>query len=519
MRLKVVSPFFLPVLLLSLCFSSCALRPPFKQGAFHPGVLEKQAKRLVKQGGGDYILDPQLAWLNDVKPSAALTFVNLRSKGGNCYYLVLKIDLAADTLILLPLRPDETPLSVLADGGRREELEKTVSLPSVQGSVEVSLSASIASRQFGSPLPTPQRVYAVAANYPSHLQYDLGVAQRDNLRDLLSRARPRVFLKFPVTPPPGGDLQQVQASYDSFNTILGPFDDIVYPAKVFLPGEGEKPFIEADSHLDYEVEIGIVLSRNLTWQDVKDAPDEQIRKAIAGYVLLSDAKLRNPQVFLRVLNDDRDTPADDPYRIGDAALDAQFGIWDSVSASWWSHAASWGRYTSIGPFFVAASSTSDWTERAMISARSYSERAVRASDLPEGYSTDGFYLRQCSLTSELADENDRLVWNAAQIIRSILAPKNALEFLGEKRLLEQGDIISLGTPGGVVITSSVPANVFDTLEDVFFWRKPLDWHDTFFSGKEHLYLRHGDELFLWAEGLGFQRLRVTQEQTFKKKAF
>jgi hypothetical protein len=33
----------------------------------------------------------------------------------------------------------------------------------------------------------------------------------------------------------------------------------------------------------------------------------------------------------------------------------------------------------------------------------------------------------------------------------------------------------------------------------------LDWHDFFFDSDAELYLNPGDEIFLWAQGLGYQR--------------
>jgi hypothetical protein len=61
-----------------------------------------------------------------------------------------------------------------------------------------------------------------------------------------------------------------------------------------------------------------------------------------------------------------------------------------------------------------------------------------------------------------------------------------------------------------VITSK-PYGLFDVLEDVIFLWDPLDWHDVFFK-EANLYLRSGDRLFLWAEGLGYQMLTVRQVQ-------
>jgi hypothetical protein len=43
------------------------------------------------------------------------------------------------------------------------------------------------------------------------------------------------------------------------------------------------------------------------------------------------------------------------------------------------------------------------------------------------------------------------------------------------------------------------------LDRVLFWWDALDWHDAFFGKDHENYLHEGDQIFLWAEGLGFQR--------------
>ena len=86
----------------------------------------------------------------------------------------------------------------------------------------------------------------------------------------------------------------------------------------------------------------------------------------------------------------------------------------------------------------------------------------------------------------------------------MLAPDNALDFLPSPRLLHPGDIISLGTPGGAVITVK-PKAVVDLANALLFWWEPLDWHDAFFGGTAAMYLHPGDEVFFWAENLGYQR--------------
>ena len=111
------------------------------------------------------------------------------------------------------------------------------------------------------------------------------------------------------------------------------------------------------------------------------------------------------------------------------------------------------------------------------------------------------------MTTEEKGDPDRLIWNIPQILRSILAPDSALQFMEGIPRLEPGDIISLGTPGGAVITAK-PYQLFNILEKMVFWWDPVDWHNAFFGDDGGLYLHHGDELFFWAEGLGFQHHRI-----------
>lgn len=147
---------------------------------------------------------------------------------------------------------------------------------------------------------------------------------------------------------------------------------------------------------------------------------------------------------------------------------------------------------------------------ALISARSYAPLPVRGLPPPQGYQSEVFYLRQGTLTTENPAYGDALIWGVPQILRSILDPEgNALGFLGEGLRLEPGDIVSLGTPGGTVITSR-PEWMLSVLSKVLFWKSPLDWHDLFFDREADKYLLPGDRLFLWVHGLGYQLLTIGQ---------
>ena len=116
------------------------------------------------------------------------------------------------------------------------------------------------------------------------------------------------------------------------------------------------------------------------------------------------------------------------------------------------------------------------------------------------------------MSTSRRNSTDNLIWSIPQIIRSILTPdQNALAFLDPPAALCRGDIICLGTPGGVVITAK-PQAQFAILNALLFWWTPRDWHDAFFARDHGYYLNTGDEVFFWAEGLGFQRGRVEREE-------
>jgi hypothetical protein len=167
--------------------------------------------------------------------------------------------------------------------------------------------------------------------------------------------------------------------------------------------------------------------------------------------------------------------------------------------------------TSVGPLFVADPTDRSDASRALMSARSYAPPARRGEPLPPGRSPDTLYVRQCSRQWEHSEYPDALIWGVPDVVRSILDPEdNALHFADAPARLERGDMICLGTPGGVVITSK-PQRIMDILDTLLFWWRPKDWHDAFFDPDRNLYLHDGDRLFLWAEGLGFQLHEIARQ--------
>ena len=490
--------------------------PVAKPAAHDPAVLARSplpARYLEPTAGGERIVLSGSGWLVDVDPVAHLVFAGVRRpREPDRFALLLACEPDHDRLVLWLLPEDRTPLEALADDRLRRELVEVVrrfakGAAPAAGVIEMSIEAAITDRALGPPLPTPRRVFAVAANYPSHLKHDLAVRRTAVLRSVISAARPRLFLKHPPTPPPGRD----PAPAPPFEGIVGPFDEITYPDRIALPvAEDETGPSWSPTYVDYEVEIGVVIGQPLDADAVAAMTDDQLRAALAGLVLVNDTKARNPQVYLKVKNDDRLPAQRNPYRFDDD-LDNSSAIWNEETCRWWSYAASWGSYTSIGPFFVAATPDLASEPRAVLSARSYAPPRVRGAAIPAGREANTLYLRQCSLTSENPADADALYWTVPQIIRSIVEPGTALGFTDDPVRLSPGDIICLGTPGGTVITSK-PYGLFDLMEDILFFWDPLTWHDVFFADDANLYLRPGDRLFLWAEGLGFQLLTVREAQ-------
>jgi 2-keto-4-pentenoate hydratase/2-oxohepta-3-ene-1,7-dioic acid hydratase in catechol pathway len=492
----------IPLVALLAAAQGCGT-PVVKPDAMDPGALARPPVSAgVEVVGDERRVAPGIAWMSDVRPREHLVFAALRrSHGAATFAVVVACDPGRDRLALLPLADGETPLDALADADRRAELETLARADAPAGLVELPLEDTVRAGRLGVPLPPPRRVYAVAANYPSHVVHDLGFADAAEWRSVLAAGRPRVFLKHPATPAPGA------AGPAPSGGIIGPYDDVEFPALVLVPGDTEDaPPRPVAARIDYEVEVGAVIGRRLDAATVGDLDDDALRAAVAGLVLVSDAKARNPQVLLKVRGDDLLPADDDPFRYGDDFLDAAAPIWDEQTCRWWSYAASFGRFTSIGPFFVARGGELR-PGPAIASARGYAAEDVRGRPVPAGRAPDTLYLRQCAPTTTDPDHPDALYADLPAIIRSILAPGTPLGFADPEPRLEPGDVICLGTPGGVAFTSR-PYRVFDLLEDVIFFWKPIDWHDALFDRDAGLYLRNGDRLFLWGEGLGFQLLTV-----------
>jgi 2-keto-4-pentenoate hydratase/2-oxohepta-3-ene-1,7-dioic acid hydratase in catechol pathway len=464
----------------------------------------------------EYELTPDLSWMGDVDPSRALAFVGYRATSGTIQFcVVVACSPTSDRLVLFPLESGESPVQVIADSRRRNELRRMVDNyasrndPSAgaRDLISISLQRAVGDNLLGPPLPAPRHIFAVAVNYPSHLRYDLAIDDIERRRRHLAASRPRVFLKFPQLLS-SGDFQS------DASCIRGAFDGIRYNRFIEVPDlKTTSALRRVQTRLDYEVEIGAVVGRHLTWETVLAMDDAELQSAICAYVLVSDTKARNPQVVRKMISNEKKPPPEArPYRIADSRLNDALGAWDSETCRWWSYAASQGTCASLGPFLVAAPADGSLPSRAMVGARTYASKKDRQFPPPKKRVANVFYLRQCSRATDEPQHPDCMIWGVPQIIRSILAPDNVLPNGGNAPSLEPGDVICLGTPGGVVITSS-SETVVDLLDFILFWLDPIDWHNLLFRRNAGLYLHQGDQLFLWAEGLGFQRQTIQRQDS------
>ena len=490
-------------LLLAIC-TGCAT-PVVKTEALD-GRLLKSLRReglLVRQPElGEHVvhLDPA-SWMA-VPADGPLTFVGLREDDEVSYAVVLECDPDKDALRLWPLDDGETPLAVLGSAERRGELEavrdRYRSDPGLEGLREVSLEVAVAQRLFAPPLPTPGRIVATATNFRSHLVHDLDVGPE--VIEELAQTPARVFQKHPPMHAPGRDPRpDVQ-----FTGVIGPFDSVVYPDKVSLPDDEHGVVHLVPTFLDYEVELGFVVNRSLTWADIAGKSDEELWGYVGGYLLVSDVKARNPQVFERILaRGEVPTEVEQRYLTGDPHVDQVIGRWDEATCEWWSYAASQGNYAGLGPYLVAAEPGAPFPEPALACARSYATEDVRGVEPPRGRQPGELYLRQLARVTLTEDDPDRLIWDPPAVLRAILLPNSALRQASEERRLEAGDIVALGTPGGIALTVNRSRGL-DFLQKVLFWWDAIDWHDAFFGRDRSNYLQPGDEVFLWGEGLGYQ---------------
>ena len=507
MRRRSASGAFAALLLCGACAS-----PLVKPGAFDPEVLHETplpASRLHRAMDGEEIVVEESADWMRLRPEH-LTFVGYRkSATERIYCVVLECVPEEDRLTLMPLAADETSLSALATPERRAELIDAVkryaqerAMPAGLEPISIALREAVAEQRLGPPIPDPRRVLAVAANYPSHLVHDL--ATDPACIGAIAKTPPRLFLKHPPQPPPGIELP----SDLPFRGVIGPFDAIVYPELTWLPNDESGTSNSVPTMLDYEVELGAVIARTLTWEDVRDASDEEIFAAIAGYVLVSDVKARNPQVYERALsrNETSDMWAK-PYLTGDPNTDLILGNWTPDTVAWWGYAASLGDFTAVGPYFVASDGKPAMPSHGLICARSYAPREERLFPIPGKREANRFYLRQCSRATEGGDGPDPMLWRIPQIVRAALDPDGALAPAHDVTKLQPGDVIALGTPGGITLTVG-NRRLIRFMNKILFWWKARDWHDAFFRKNVANYLHTGDALFLWGEGLGFQRLLI-----------
>jgi hypothetical protein len=190
-----------------------------------------------------------------------------------------------------------------------------------------------------------------------------------------------------------------------------------------------------------------------------------------------------------------------------ANTDLILGNWTPDTVAWWSYAASLGDFTAVGPYFVASNGEAAMPPHALVCARSYGPSELREYPIPGKRDWNRFYLRQCSRATEEPDAHDRMLCRIPQIVRAALDPDSALAPTPDAAKLQPGDVIALGTPGGIILTVK-NRSMIRFLNKVFFWWNARDWHDRFFGRDIANYLHEGDKLFLWGEGLGCQRLTI-----------
>lgn len=496
---------------LLLAAASCS-SPVVKAGAWDRGLVERlsQDGRIEQgtPGAGERIVHPGNAWL--VVDPERLSFVRLRDESERGRYaVVLACRPENDLLLLLPLGEDETPLDALDDDVRSAELRERVRAARADpehppgDAVALSASEAVEDKRLGPPLPEPRRILAVAANFASHLVHDLDLSPE--VIDAFRSTPPRVFQKHPPLPAPGSDPRPDLP----FRGVIGPYDSIVYPDVVSLPHDEQDATHVVPTYLDYEVEVAFVLGRRLTRDQAERMTDEELWRCIAGYVLVSDVKARNPQVFERILlRDEVPTESEKRYLTGNAEVDTLIGKWDEETCAWWGYAASQGDYAALGPYFVEAGGEPRLVPRDVVCARSYGSTGQREVERPRKRQPGTLYLRQCARVSEgEADEHlEGVLWGPVEVLRAVLSPRGALS-LGPEPALERGDVIALGTPGGIALTVN-RGRFFRVMQTVLFWWDALDWHDAFFGRDASFYLYEGDRVFLWGSGLGFQLLDV-----------
>ncbi len=331
-----------------------------KPGAFDDTALRDRlpaADLLRSITASEQTLTPGPAWLAGLDSQQELTFLGVSGVDDHSFGVLLDIDSETERLRYLPLATGATPLSILSDPGRRAALKKLLMSWSQEGrgpdaALQIKeISFDEMATRLSAPIAQPKQIYAVAANYPSHLFSDLSLPEKTELIARLQQARPRIFRKYPPVPAPG----EAGKSAGAWITLPGPLDTISAPEQVKIPSlSGQNRSVPG--HLDYEVEIAVLIGRDLTWDDVQKMSDADLRRAVAGYLLFSDSKVRDPQAMGKILRafQDEKVAEDNPYRVGDSALDGTLGIWDELTCHLWSYAASWGRYAAHGPFLVAA---------------------------------------------------------------------------------------------------------------------------------------------------------------------
>ena len=106
-------------------FYGCST-PLVKPGAFDPLILERTplpGSLITQDRNSEHTVIPDIGWMEGINSTKNLTFAGFRPDSTSFdFCLVITCEPASDKLVLLPLDEGETPLAVLSNQKRRQDL-------------------------------------------------------------------------------------------------------------------------------------------------------------------------------------------------------------------------------------------------------------------------------------------------------------------------------------------------------------------------------------------------------------
>ena len=88
------------------------------------------------------------------------------------------------------------------------------------------------------------------------------------------------------------------------------------------------------TRVDYEVEVGAVIGKPITWESIQEMDKQQLLSCIAGFVLVSDIKARNPRLWVEFLQlHQKNGNGRTSYRFRHVKLDECWGTGMRISAT------------------------------------------------------------------------------------------------------------------------------------------------------------------------------------------